>query len=164
MSLPSKRGLAAPLGELPVPSSHSPKPSITPLSLIKQSQPIQFLILSFLFVTAYFAWPSPSSPLSPQARAALSSPAWHQAALERARPGAGGRLPSGNKGKAVDSHSNPYGLSGMVDAGVDGAFNPSVLVLPDAVGEEWRRLAVVRGRQDYEVKDGEEVFWSTVHA
>lgn len=117
-----------------------------------------------MLITGYLFWPSPTSPLSPLARAALSHPAWPQAHLDRASPGPAGRPPSANGGKAVDSWSNPYGLSGLIDAGVEKAFNPSVLVLPDGVGERWRRLAVVRGKQEFEVKDGEEVFWSTVYA
>lgn len=147
-------------GELPSPSSHSTKSKPTTLFLlVKQSQPIQFLIFSALFVLGYLYWPQRSFVLSSQSRAVLAGPGWEAARDERVS----GRLPSQNRGKAVDNFSNPYGLIGMIDSKLDRAFNPSLLVLPDAVGERWRRLLVTRGPQPYEIINGDEVFWSTVY-
>ncbi|GAA5987341.1 hypothetical protein JCM10908_001916 [Rhodotorula pacifica] len=66
---------------------------------------------------------------------------------------------SANKAKILESVSNPYGYMNLVDPYVGGAFNPSILVLPDQAGLGWRHVFVSRGEEKYEVIQGEDTRW-----
>ncbi|GAA5866987.1 hypothetical protein JCM3774_003747 [Rhodotorula dairenensis] len=66
---------------------------------------------------------------------------------------------SANKAKILESRSNPYGYMNLVDPYVGGAFNPSILVLPDQAGLGWRHVFVSRGEEKYEVIQGEDTRW-----
>ncbi|GAA5957179.1 hypothetical protein JCM8115_003981 [Rhodotorula mucilaginosa] len=70
-----------------------------------------------------------------------------------------GYPPSANKAKILESRSNPYGFMNLVDPYVGGAFNPSILVLPDQAGLGWRHVFVSRGEEKYEVIQGEDTRW-----
>jgi hypothetical protein len=61
-----------------------------------------------------------------------------------------------NKAKVLEGFS----IRMQTDAG--GVFNPSVLVLPDAVGAGWRHLLVARGPERFEVIDGEDTRWESI--
>ncbi|KAM0750742.1 hypothetical protein T439DRAFT_288737 [Meredithblackwellia eburnea MCA 4105] len=67
-----------------------------------------------------------------------------------------------NKAKVLESYSNPYGFINLIDPYAGGVFNPSVLVLPDAVGLGWRHLLVARGPERYEVIEKEDTRWESV--
>ena len=67
-----------------------------------------------------------------------------------------------NKAKVLTSVSNPFGYINLIDPYAGGVFNPSVLVLPDAVGLGWRHLLVARGEEKYEQINGEDTRWEKV--
>lgn len=67
-----------------------------------------------------------------------------------------------NKAKVLESFSNPYGFINLIDPYAGGVFNPSVLVLPDAVGAGFRHLVAARGPEKYEVIGGEDTRWESV--
>lgn len=52
--------------------------------------------------------------------------------------------------------TNPQNL---IDPYTGGAFNPSILVLPDQAGLGWRHVFVSRGEEKYEVINGEDTRW-----
>jgi len=62
----------------------------------------------------------------------------------------------------LTSVSNPFGYINLIDPYAGGVFNPSVLVLPDAVGLGWRHLLVARGEEKYEQINGEDTRWEKV--
>ncbi|POY75273.1 hypothetical protein BMF94_1643 [Rhodotorula taiwanensis] len=66
---------------------------------------------------------------------------------------------SANKAKMLESVSNPYGYMNLIDPYTGGAFNPSILVLPDQAGLGWRHVFVSRGEEKYEVINGEDTRW-----
>lgn len=69
-----------------------------------------------------------------------------------------------NKAKVLESFTNPYGYINLIDPYAGGVFNPSVLVLPDAVGAGFRHLVAARGPEKYEVIKGEDTRWESVLA
>merc|ERR1712080_565337 len=75
------------------------------------------------------------------------------------RVGPGGVSSFGQQGQDLESRSNPYGFMNLVDPYVGGAFNPSILVLPDQAGLGWRHVFVSRGEEKYEVIQGEDTRW-----
>lgn len=62
----------------------------------------------------------------------------------------------------LESFTNPYGFINLIDPYAGGVFNPSVLVLPDTVGNDRRFLFVARGPEKYEVIGGEDTRWENV--
>lgn len=91
----------------------------------------------------------------------LSSDSFYASRLDHLN---GRPIPSANKAKVLESYSNPYGFINLVDPYAGGVFNPSILVLPDTVGQGWKHLLVARGAEKYEVLDGEDVRWESVVA
>lgn len=69
---------------------------------------------------------------------------------------------SGNRAKVLESFSNPYGYISLIDPYAGGVFNPSLLVLPDTLGDGFRHLVVARGAERFEVIEGDETRWQQI--
>ena len=115
------------------------------------------LILAFLFLF-YLLYPSRPVPKPSHFHKILSGSGFAAAGVDRAI----GLHRGGNKAKVLESFSNPYGFINLVDPYAGGVFNPSILVLPDTVGDGFRHLLVARGPERYEVIDHEDTRWESV--
>ena len=114
--------------------------------------------LFLLLILFYVFYPSRKPTKPSKYTQILSGSGFEAATVDRSI----GMYRGKNKAKVLESFSNPYGFINLVDPYAGGVFNPSILVLPDTVGDGFRHLLVARGPERYEVIDGEDTRWENV--